>query len=225
MTFKEFLEASKGAFGTGQNYSDPFSANAKNIGGNTPYLPTSSVATERNSLMSVRRRQLLDDEDPSQRYHYYITLIRNLVADVDTGKLLAKKKDDKYFVVYTKNTMTALRYPPEEQEKLSKLNIFKWGKGYGYKSLLHYFHHDFDKIENFRKGLMNPNINNDIKTISGYYIDEEVLIETRDKMNKNLLVQGGFERAGQYFTQNIGNSFLQGALVNRLRATPTTSSR
>lgn len=227
ITFKEFLEASSGgAFGTAQNFSNPYSANSKQIGGNTAYFQTSSLTNDRNSLMGARRRQLLDEEDPSQKYLYYITLIRNLVADVDTGKLLCKNKEDKYNIVYTKSVMTSMRYPPEEQAKLAdELGIFKWGQGFGYKSLLNYFHHDFDKILEFKKGNLDPNINQGIKYINGYYIDNDVLIATRDKLEKYLERQGALERSGKFFAQNVGNNFLQGALINRFKATPTTSSR
>lgn len=88
--------------------------------------------SRQDALMGVRRRQLLDPNDPMQLQQHYIALINNVIADVDSGKVFAfdTRYQHRVPLIYSSLEITQLQYPPEEQKMLSSdLQILKGGTG------------------------------------------------------------------------------------------------
>jgi len=219
-TFKEFMEDVHGfgynTLGKGKNAT---------VHDGTPYVRTSDLTGYRNSLPGARRRQLIDIDEPGQKYYYYITLVRTLIADVDTGKLIAGHKDHVYKVVYTPNEMTKIGYAPEEHKRIQELGIFLKTKGYDHKQLLHVIgSNDIDQIEKFQKGeLFDPATIDGFAPKTGWYVDYENLSEVRDKMDKWMRIQGTVERGIHHIGGNLGAMIQKGASMNRIAPSPSAT--
>ena len=226
-TFKEFLEVA-GGFGYNQYFGNPFGKGGKQIHGNQPFMPTHALTRRADALMSPRRRQLLDDEEAGQKYQYYIILVRNIIADIDTSRLIGGQKDDVYKIVYSQGEMTRQGYGPEEQVKIQKdLQIFEWTKGYNHKELIQFLgSNNLDQIKQFKKGnLFDPNQYPNLVEREGYFVNIDHLSEVRDQLDHWISIQDMIERGFQFANDTVGNAIRQGASLDRITDSPSTTLR
>jgi hypothetical protein len=220
-TFKEFMEIRDVRGFAGGNLGKSSKRTAQ---GGEPYVTTGDVSKGIDILMSPRRRQMIDVDEPGQKYFYFITLTRALIADTDTGKLIAGTLNDPFKVVYTPNEMTHHHYPPEEQKRIEELKIFIWTKGYDHDELIHIIGNDLDKIEKFRLGqLFDPRKYNELLEKEGWFVDYERLSQVRDELDKWLKIQGTLERGKNYLNSTLFQQMRQGAAQNKLAPSPTVT--
>lgn len=213
-TFKEFImNELQGLGGFGKNYS----GHQRQIYGGAPYMSTGELGNQWQLMMSPRRRQLIDTDEPGQRYRYYITLVRTLIADIDTVKIIGGHPDDAYHVVYTPNELNKVGYPPEEQKKINNLNVFVKKKGYDHKELVDEIGaNDTDAIRKFRHGeLFDPRTHPGFTQKTGWFVDMDQLKHIRDELEKWINRQDVIERGLQVFGNTIGKTFLQQAAQSR----------
>ena len=201
-------------FGGGRKFYHNIQTGKQIYGGN-PYVPTNAFSDRYDSLLSPRRRQLLDDDEPGQKYYKYVTLVRVMIADIDTGKVIAGHQRDPYKVVYTNNELTKLGYNYEEQEIFLNLQIISRVRGYDHHELAHVLHKDIDKMRQFRHGeLIDPRQYGLVEK-EGFFIDLDALQKASNQVKKWLSYQDVAERGFQKF-HGLGSSFMRGASLNRI---------
>lgn len=232
-SFKDFILNELGSAAGGFNVSN------SNPRGDLAYAPTSALTSTSNSLMNARRRQLLDPDVPGQLYQRHFSLVRNIVPDIDTGRLIAGIATDKYKVVYTPTGLTQRHYPPEDQNILKELGILKDAKGYEFfglyrildqmdKTYQHKYGGTLEMFESFKKGTLPPQIyetlrQNNVQPIAGLYIDADLTAKVNTQMDNWAAGQDLAHRGATTFAQNVIGAAAQNAGINRLDRLPTST--
>lgn len=219
-TFKQFIENDIRGFG-----SNNLGRGKRTVQDGEPYVGTGDLTGWRDELMSPKRRQMIDIDEPGQKYYYFITLTRALIADVDTGKLIAGHKNDTYSVVYTPDEITKIGYADEEQKYIKELGIFIDTDGYDHRELVRIIGtNNLDEIKKFRHGILfDPEKYLKFRKKIGLFVDYEKLSEVRDELDKWLRIQGTIERGKQHITSPLMQIIKQGAAKNNLPPSPTVT--
>jgi len=122
-SFKEFFMSEYHGVGASTSYKDKtFGLDPGSWGHDMPRSAWSA-------LMGSRRRQLLDPNDPIQFHQLVVTLLNNLISDVDTGNLFGNKTSHVNKLVYEPIEL-ARKYSEEEQNLLKNSRILEQASGF-----------------------------------------------------------------------------------------------